>query len=1467
MKIKIRRQAPASSAVCWIGSTPVVFLFMSLFFCTRDQMSFNLETNDVSIVVSVDRQAAAVIDKYVLTISGTGMTTIGPRDCQPGEHVSLYVPPGTARTFQLDAFSGTTKIGSGTTVRDIGATGNSPVYITIVLFVPGAPQDLATTANSSSSVVATWDTAARATSYVLYYSEGATLDTSFANTHVAAPPCTVKNLKSMTLYSFAVRALGTTGGSTLSQVSVATPLANTVETPQFAPAGGTFTAAQTVTITSGTASASLYFTIDGSDPTELSSAYTGPITVTSTMVLKARAFKSNMAASGINTASFVINIPGVVSAPMFDPQGGLYTSTFSVTLSSTTAGAAIRYTLDGSDPTDTSTLYSAPVAIAQNITLKAKAFKLGSTSSATAAAAYEIQVALPSFSPAPGTFTQAQTVIMTTTTAGAEIHYTTDGSDPTLSSPAYSGALDASSTTTFKAKAFKNNMTPSSTVSASYIISIAGTVSAPSMAPGGGAYVSAQTVAMTTATSGAEIRFTTDGTDPSDSSQLYTSPIAITRNTTLKAKSFKSGMTSSTTTSAAYQILVAAPAFSPPAGTYSAVQSVSLSSATPGAIIRYTLDGSDPSDSSAPYTIPLYVANSISIKARASLAGMSPSTVANANYVIAIPGTVATPSFSPGGGQYAQVQTVAISTVTSGADIRYTLDGSEPADSSALYSSAITVAQNATLKAKAFKAGMISSATASGAYEILVASPAFNPASGTFTSPQSVTMSTATTGAVIHFTTDGSEPTEASPAYSAAVNVSNSLTLKAKAFKVGMTPSATVNAAYTINIPGTVATPTFLPGGGSYDIPQTVTISTTTAGADIHYTVDGTDPTDSSALYSTAIPMTQNTTLKAKASRVGMNPSTIASAAYQISVALPVFNPPAGTYTGTQNVAITSATSGAVIYYSTDGTDPTAASTRYTAAVAVATGMTLKAIALKNGMTASAIASSAYIINIPGTVATPTFGTPAGTYSNNLLVGLYCTTTGSSIWYTIDGSEPSDSSLLFTGAGISVAKTMTIKAKAYAAGMYASATATASYVFVTPNPQFSPPAGGYATPQTVSISIPGHTGEIRYTTNGTDPTASSFLYSTPINTQNGMTIKAIGFLTGWNTSPIATGIFTIVAPPPPTRISVTAISSNFIRVSWSKSQGATNYKVLKSATAAGPYDSIATAADTADSITGLTKGSTYFFEVTAIALKESAPSPNAQIMVPQSWNGMKSIPAGQFQMGDTLNTNQQPIRTVTLSAFYMDPTEFTRGKYAAISGTPANPADSANPEEWVTWYAAAYLCNMRSKFEGLDTVYSYTGQTGTFTVTTNSDLVLTGLVADFSKNGFRLPTEAEWEYACRAGTSSTYYWGTQSAGIFAWFLDNSTGSEAFAVGQKVPNNFGLYDMNGNVAEWCNDWYVEPYTAGSPTDPQGPATGTDKVYRGGTYRDNINMITSSFRSRDRLTGWGWYTGVRMVLPNR
>lgn len=164
-----------------------------------------------------------------------------------------------------------------------------------------------------------------------------------------------------------------------------------------------------------------------------------------------------------------------------------------------------------------------------------------------------------------------------------------------------------------------------------------------------------------------------------------------------------------------------------------------------------------------------------------------------------------------------------------------------------------------------------------------VAAPVFNPAAGNYTSAQSVTITCATSGAEIRYTTDGTEPSASSALYSSAITVSSTTTLKAKAFKSGMNNSATTTAVYTIGNSQTVATPVFSPAGGSYTSAQTVTITCATSGAEIRYTTDGTEPTASSALYSSPITVSSTATIKAKAFMTGMSSSTTVTQTYTIS--------------------------------------------------------------------------------------------------------------------------------------------------------------------------------------------------------------------------------------------------------------------------------------------------------------------------------------------------------------------------------------------------------------------------------------------------------------------------------------------------------------------------------------------------------------------------------------------------------
>jgi formylglycine-generating enzyme required for sulfatase activity len=245
---------------------------------------------------------------------------------------------------------------------------------------------------------------------------------------------------------------------------------------------------------------------------------------------------------------------------------------------------------------------------------------------------------------------------------------------------------------------------------------------------------------------------------------------------------------------------------------------------------------------------------------------------------------------------------------------------------------------------------------------------------------------------------------------------------------------------------------------------------------------------------------------------------------------------------------------------------------------------------------------------------------------------------------------------------------------------------------------------------------------------------------------------------------------------------------------------------------------------------------------------------------------MKDIPAGTFTMGtDNANdlnagayaTYAYPAHQVTLSAFKMSETDVTQSQYLAVMGTNPSYFDtgtgaSQRPVESVTWYNAVKFCNALSTLSGLTPVYD----TSTWT-------------ADFSKTGYRLPTEAQWEYACRAGATTEYWWGPDTNGLGArtWYYENSGGT-THPVATKLANAYGLYDMTGNVLQWCNDWYGN-YTAGAVTDPTGPSTGTFRIMRGGSWQVYIADFVY-FCPQDRATyNYPSQTysdeGFRVVLP--
>lgn len=250
--------------------------------------------------------------------------------------------------------------------------------------------------------------------------------------------------------------------------------------------------------------------------------------------------------------------------------------------------------------------------------------------------------------------------------------------------------------------------------------------------------------------------------------------------------------------------------------------------------------------------------------------------------------TVATPTFSvPGGTKNAPIS-VAITSTTAGAVIHYTIDGSTPTAASPTYSNALALSTDTTVKAIATAAGHNPSAVATAAYTFQVATPTFSVAGGTYTTPQSIAISTVTPGATIHYTTTGADPTAASPAYAGPVNLSvdpSTTVIKAMATRAGFANSGIASATYTIDSSVTpAAQPTFSPPApASFVTTQTVTIGSTTAGATIRYTTNGTDPKlggAQTAASPASVELSATTTLRAVATAPGFTVSAETSGTY-----------------------------------------------------------------------------------------------------------------------------------------------------------------------------------------------------------------------------------------------------------------------------------------------------------------------------------------------------------------------------------------------------------------------------------------------------------------------------------------------------------------------------------------------------------------------------------------------------------
>lgn len=272
----------------------------------------------------------------------------------------------------------------------------------------------------------------------------------------------------------------------------------------------------------------------------------------------------------------------------------------------------------------------------------------------------------------------------------------------------------------------------------------------------------------------------------------------------------------------------------------------------------------------------------------------------------------------------------------------------------------------------------------------------------------------------------------------------------------------------------------------------------------------------------------------------------------------------------------------------------------------------------------------------------------------------------------------------------------------------------------------------------------------------------------------------------------------------------------------------------------------------------------------------SAPVPPPGSDAPEAWDAPDDfllIAGGTFSMGspetEAWRETDEAQHTVTLSSFYMGRFEVTQAEYEAVMGTdPSDFSGDALPVENITWLDAVAYCNARSEAEGLAPVYTIDGGAVTW---------------DRSAIGYRLPTEAEWEYACRAGTATPFNTETSISpeesnyyGHYPYQIEENYFSQGnldtrpgqyrqttVEVDSFSPNGWGLYNMHGNVGEWVWDFYG-PYDADEAADPTGPETGTLHVARGGGWNDFAKNMRSAYRATAPADSFSASRGLRLVV---
>lgn len=693
----------------------------------------------------------------------------------------------------------------------------------------------------------------------------------------------------------------------VSATTTFTVTAPTLPTPVITVTGTEAEAADTYYFTANVAiaaenGAEIRYTLDGTTPDANATLYTAPFDVTTSCTVQAISMKANYTNSAVASATIVIDTP-TVAAPVFTPASGVFTDSVQVTITCSDETATIRYTTDGTEPTETSTLYATPIVVTATTTLKAKAFKADWHASDVVEATYTIvNEAILTATPTTLSF-NSNTLTNNITVSAAFINnpivLTCNDTHFSLSHDTLTNG-NSTVTVTFDGTEPATGIITitGDTLSVQIALTATVTLPTPTFTPASGTSDTLIEVAIACANANAAVYYTTDGTTPDTNATLYSAPFELSTvgDHTVKTIAILNGWDNSEVATATYNIYrmtVETPVITPATGTSDTLIAVSIACATPNAVIYYTTDGTTPDTAATVYSAPfeLNVPGTYTVNAIAMKANWNNSEMASATYTVTAP-VPPTPQFNDTLAYYTGFEpSEGFTPGTTYNNTTENLDGPDGYQWGTYYG---TVSYNSVIcDSSSMQMRWYTSSPSAIGYT----RANFDIAHATRI--QFKAKANRDANVMVSYSTDGGN-TYTDSVFSLLSTprtynwvISETAEFNSVRFKFSISlpedePTGRVDlvidSVSIYNFPSVVSDvvemPVISPNAGNVIEPTQVSITCPTEGASIYYTLDGTEPTESATLYTAPFTITATTTVKAKAYKTGYEASNVASAIY-----------------------------------------------------------------------------------------------------------------------------------------------------------------------------------------------------------------------------------------------------------------------------------------------------------------------------------------------------------------------------------------------------------------------------------------------------------------------------------------------------------------------------------------------------------------------------------------------------------